>query len=209
MDWQLLAPFLTATLLLLITPGPVVAVVVHNTLRNGAVAGIRTTIGVQIGEILVLGTVFAGLVLSHALLPLLFRLIALAGIAYLFWMAVRIVRNPRSRTRDAVVIRSSRPALDGLMIAFSNPTTFVFYTAFFPQFVSPHHALFPQLIVLGAVYLGASLVFDIACVLAAVRLRSSAGREDFRRARLAELGSAALYFCVAAFALLGFAHLPT
>ncbi|MGE3872862.1 MAG: LysE family translocator [Parvibaculaceae bacterium] len=208
MDWQLIAPFLTAILLLLVTPGPVVAVVVHNTLRNGAAAGVVTALGVEIGEVLVLSTVFAGLILSHELLPLLFRWISLAGIAYLVWMAITIVRSPRPDAREAVVARPSRPVLDGLTIAFSNPATFVFYTAFFPQFVSPQHALFPQLMTLGVIYLVASLVFDIACVVAAARLRSSTGRGDVRFVRLAELGSAAVYLCVAVFALIGFASLP-
>src|SRR5215475_1083580 len=81
MDWQILAAFLTATLLLLVTPGPVVAIVAHNTFRGGAMAGIVTALGIEIGEALVLAAVFSGLILSQEFLPLLFRWISFAGIA--------------------------------------------------------------------------------------------------------------------------------
>ena len=208
MDWQLLAPFLTATLLLLVTPGPVVAIVVHNTLRKGMTAGLWTALGVELGEVLVLGAVFTGLILSQEFMPLLFRWISLAGIVYLIWLAIRAFRSHKPSSHETIIKGSSRPIIDGLTIAFSNPTTLIFYTAFFPQFVSPHHPLLQQLVMLGAIFLVASLVFDIICIAAAARLRPSPslGRTGFDR--LAELGSAALYLCIAAVALLGLANVP-
>ena len=207
MDWQILTPFLIATFLLLLTPGPVVTIVAHNTFRGGAAAGIVTALGVEIGEVFVLAAVFSGLILSQEFLPLLFRWISFAGIGYLIWLAIGIVRSPGLGGCNAAATRSSRPALDGLTIAFSNPATFIFYTAFFPQFVIPHQPLLPQLITLGSIYLVASLAFDIVIIVAVARLRSSTGRGHFRFARHAELGSAAVYMCVAVFALIGLASI--
>jgi len=43
-DWYVIAPFLMATLFLLMTPGPVMAIVAHNTLRDGATGGLKTAI---------------------------------------------------------------------------------------------------------------------------------------------------------------------
>jgi threonine/homoserine/homoserine lactone efflux protein len=34
MDWLVLGPFLMATLLVVVAPGPVMAIVAHNTLRH-------------------------------------------------------------------------------------------------------------------------------------------------------------------------------
>jgi threonine/homoserine/homoserine lactone efflux protein len=46
MDWNSLAQFSAATLLILITPGPIMVIIAHNTLRHGAMAGFSTAIGV-------------------------------------------------------------------------------------------------------------------------------------------------------------------
>lgn len=208
MDWQFLAPFLTATLLLLITPGPVVAIVVHNTLRNGSRAGIMTALGVELGEVLVLGVVFTGLILSQEFAPLLFRWVSLIGIFYLVWLAIRAFRSPRSPSHETVVGSTSRPIIDGMTIALSNPATLIFYAAFFPQFINPHYPLLEQLVVLGAIFLGGSLVFDLICIAAAAHLRPSRSLRPSGFGRFAEFGSAVLYLCIAAFALLGFANMP-
>lgn len=208
MDWQLLAPFLTATLLLLITPGPVVAIVVHNTLRNGSRAGILTALGVELGEVIVLGVVFTGLILSREFMPLLFRWVSLAGIFYLVWLAIRTFRSPQSASRETVIGSASRPIIDGMTIALSNPATLIFYAAFFPQFINPHYPLLEQLVMLGAIFLGGSLVFDMICIAAAAHLRPARSLRPSGFDRLAELGSAVLYLCIAALALLGFTHFP-
>jgi hypothetical protein len=54
MDWYVIAPFLIATFLLLITPGPVMVIVGYNTLRYGVTAGLLTVLGVELGEICLL-----------------------------------------------------------------------------------------------------------------------------------------------------------
>lgn len=208
MDWQLLIPFLTAILILLITPGPVAAMIVHNTLRNGTRTGLMTALGVEFGEVIVLSAVFTGLALSQEFLPTVFRWVSFIGILYLLWLAIRAIFRPQSSSCDGRRRASSRPVTDGLTIAFSNPTTLIFYTAFFPQFISPHDPLLPQLILLGAIYIASSFTFDMLCIFGAARLRLSMGGKGRRFARLAELGSAVLYFGIAAMALSSFTTAP-
>src|SRR5262249_41659547 len=117
MDWQMLAPFLTATLLLMVTPDSIVAIVTHNTLRRGAKAGLMTALGVECGELIVLSAVFSGLVLSQEFLPALFRWFSLAGIAYLIWMALRTLSFPRAASSHKATARPSRPFVEGMTIA--------------------------------------------------------------------------------------------
>ena len=201
-DWYVIAPFLMATLFLLMTPGPVMAIVAHNTLRDGATGGLKTAIGIELGEICLLGVTFAGLMISGELVPALFRWISLAGALYLVWLAVSALRSRYMPSRSARVTGSSRPILDGLTVAFGNPTALVFYAAFFPQFINFDQAIPEQILQLGALYLCAALLFDLACVLAFACMRRPAGLARF--AGFAELGSAAVYLAIATVTVVGF-----
>jgi threonine/homoserine/homoserine lactone efflux protein len=195
MDWYIAASFLMATLLLLMTPGPVMAMVAHNTLRDGAMGGLKTAIGVELGEVCLLGVTFAGLMISGELLPELFRWISLAGALYLVWLAVNALRCRYMPSRSSAAAGSSRPVIDGLTVAFGNPTALVFYAAFFPQFIDFDHSIPEQILQLGAMYLSAALLFDLVFVLAFACIRRPAGLTRF--AGFAELASAAVYIAIA------------
>ena len=199
MDWYTLAQFLAAALLVFMTPGPVMAMLAHNTSRYGVTAGFLTVIGVDLGEMCLLGATFAGLTLSSDLLPLIFRWVSLAGALYLIWLAVEAFLV-RRRTSSKPDLSRRKPILDGLTIAFANPAALLFYTAFFPQFINPERSISEQMIVLSATYVCARLAFGSACVLAMARL--PAGRT--RLGRFAELGSAVVYLSIAAIAVLRF-----
>jgi threonine/homoserine/homoserine lactone efflux protein len=201
-DWYVVASFLMATLFLLMTPGPVMAIVAHNTLRDGATGGLKTAIGIELGEICLLSVTFAGLMISGELLPALFRWISLAGALYLVWLAVGALRSRYMPSRNARAAGSSKPILDGLTVAFGNPTAVVFYAAFFPQFIDLDQSIPEQILRLGALYLCAALLFDLTCVLAFACLRRPAGLARF--AGFAELGSAAIYLAIATITVVGF-----
>jgi threonine/homoserine/homoserine lactone efflux protein len=201
-DWHITASFLMATLLLLMTPGPVMAMVAHNTLRGGATGGLKTAIGVELGEVCLLATTFAGLIISGELLPAFFRWISLAGALYLVWLAVSALRSRYVPSRRSLSVSSSKPVIDGLTVAVGNPTALVFYAAFFPQFVDFDRSIPGQILQLGAMYLGVALLFDLMCVLAFSCLRLPAGLNRF--AGFAELGSAAVYLTIAAATVVGF-----
>lgn len=107
-------------------------------------------------------------------------------------------RPPRGLT----LLRSRKPVLDGLTIAFANPATLLFYAAFFPQFINPDHSIYQQMTVLSAIYVCMALAFDSACVLTVARLRLPAG--SARLGAFADLGSAAVYLSLAAVTVLRF-----
>lgn len=195
MDWYIAASFLMATLVLLMTPGPVMAIVAHNTLRDGAIRGLMTAIGVELGELCLLGVTFAGLMISGELLPELFRWISLGGALYLVWLAANSLRSRYMPSRSSPAAGSSKPVIDGLTVAFGNPTALVFYAAFFPQFIDFDHSIPQQVLQLGAMYLCTAIMFDLVFVLAFARIRLPARLARF--SDFAELGSAAVYLAIA------------
>jgi threonine/homoserine/homoserine lactone efflux protein len=194
-DWNSLAQFSAATLLILITPGPVMAIIAHNTLRHGAMAGLSTAIGVELGEVCLLGAMFAGLSLSGELLPVLFRWLSLAGALYLIWLAVGALRLRNRPSRRPNLSRARTPVLDGLTIAFASPAALLFYAAFFPQFMDPDHSISKQVVLLSAIYVCMRSVSASACVFTVARLRLPVGCAQV--GRFANLGSAAVYLSIA------------
>jgi threonine/homoserine/homoserine lactone efflux protein len=202
-DWYTLAQFLAATLLLFATPGPVMAIVAHNTLRHTTAAGLLTVVGVGLGDACLLGATFAGLTLSDELLPVVFRWLSLAGGLYLIWLAAEALLGRHDISRKPNLSRCRKPLLDGLTIAFANPAALLFYAAFFPQFIDPDHSIPEQMIVLSALYVCTRLAFDSAWVLTVARLRLPAGWSR-QIGRFAGLGSAVGYLSIAVITALRF-----
>jgi len=206
MDWYVIASFLISTLLLLITPGPVMVIVGHNTLRYGVTAGLLTVLGVELGEICLLSATFTGFLMASEFLPELFRWLSLAGAVYLIWLAVAALRSRYMPSRAQIGASSPRPLVAGITVAFGNPAAIIFYTAFFPQFLDPGHSISGQVLQLGALYLSASLIFDLISVLVFAGLYRPTGLK--RLASFAELASAAVYGVIAAVAVISFMSAP-
>jgi threonine/homoserine/homoserine lactone efflux protein len=199
-DWYVLAQFLAATLVVFATPGPVMAIVSHSTLRYGRSAGFLTVLGVGLGEVCLLGATFAGLTLSGELLPAVFRWLSLAGALYLVWLAAEAVIVRRRVAPLPGATRCRKPVLEGLTIALVNPAALLFCTAFFPQFTDPGRSIPEQVIVLSALYLSTRLAFGSACVLAVARV--PAGWTGL--GRFAQFGSAVIYLSIATVSVLAF-----
>lgn len=150
MNWQLFAGFLVVTVVLLLTPGPIVTLIIATAARDGVRAGLVTVAGTSLGNALLLGAIALGLdwVLAHA--RALFELLRWLGAAYLIWLGIRAwcsAGRPVQRPGGQRVY-----FLRGILVALSNPKTIAFCTAFLPQFVDPRLPAGPQLLVMCAVW---------------------------------------------------------
>jgi len=203
MDWYFPGPFVIAALLVVMVPGPVMAIIAHNTLRRGTIAGLLTVLGVELGELCLLAATLVGFAISAEVCPVLFRWLGLAGTLYLAWLAASALHAHGAPAGDAIASRASKPLVEGLTVAFANPAALVFYAAFFSQFLRPDHSIVRQTVALGAIYLGIALAFDLVLVLALARIRVPVA--SARLGPMLNLGSAALYLTIAVIGVLGFA----
>lgn len=202
MDWHIVGPFLMATCALSIVPGPVMALIAHNTLRGGSSGGISTAAGAGLGRLLMLTGVFAALTISGEFTPQLFRWLSLAGAAYLIWLAVNALKLRSSARRLTIpAAASSMSLLGGVMVSVSNPATLAFFAVFFSQFIDTPQPVVEQMLLLGALYLGVNLAFDLVFVTTLVHIRETAGFGLI--VGMAELGSAMVYFAIALTAIVG------
>ena len=72
-----------------------------------------------------------------------------------------------------------------LLVSMTNPKTLLFYGAFFPQFVSPEHALAPQVVLLSVSFVAIAVLVDGSWALAAARARPLLARRGRLRNRIA------------------------
>jgi homoserine/homoserine lactone efflux protein len=184
MNWSLFAGFLAITVILILTPGPVVTLVISTGATRGVRAGLITVAGTSSGNALLLLAIALGLswVLSHAVY--LFELLRWAGAAYLIWLGIQAWRH--AGQVQAVPPGQHVHFFRGFLVALSNPKTIVFFTAFLPQFVDPTLPAAPQLAVMCVVSALLAVVSDSCWAIA-----SGMGRAWFMKpARARFLGRA-------------------
>jgi homoserine/homoserine lactone efflux protein len=163
MNWDLFAAFLVITAVLIVTPGPIVTLVIATGATQGPRAALITVAGTSIGNAILLAAIALGLdwVLKNA--AELFEIFRWAGAAYLVWLGVQSWRHAgAAKPPVASGINFSR----GIMVALTNPKTIAFFTAFLPQFVDPRLPAAPQLVIMCTVTAILAPVSDAAWAIA-------------------------------------------
>ena len=202
LDWPL---FISAGLLLNLTPGVDMALVLRCSAGQGFRAGAAAALGVGGGCGLHIALSALGLGALLAGSPLAFGLLRWAGAAYLVWLGWRLIRPPggqrQSRPDGAGALPASSCALaqhatpwrrlfgQGFLTNALNPKVAMFFLAFVPQFIaadSPHKSAAFGL--LGAVFVVNATAINLALAWAAASLRQRLGTDQTRQPALQAVG---------------------
>ncbi len=165
MNWPLFSGFLVITVLLLLTPGPIVMLVISTGATRGVRAALVTVAGTSTGNVVLLAAIALGLgwVLRHA--AHVFEVLRWIGAIYLIWLGIQAWRNAG---REQVCVQGNRVHFwRGFTVALSNPKTIAFFTAFLPQFVDPARPAGYQIAVMCVVAALLSGVTDSCWAIAA------------------------------------------
>lgn len=167
---------IAATIILILIPGPNVALIVANSLRYGVRTGVVTSLGTTVGIGLQLFVVVAGMAALIELVAHAFTWIKWLGVAYLLYIGVRTWNEPPSELADIRALSDSRAFSRGVMLAVINPKTLLFNAAFLPQFVNNAADAGSQLLLLAGVFLTVIVVGDSLWALFAGAARAWLGR---------------------------------
>jgi len=169
----LYAGFVLATAILILIPGPNVALIVANSVGRGTRFGLLTVAGTSSAVVVQLGLTALGLTAVLGTLAMWFEWIRWIGVAYLLYLGLRQwFARPVDLTRVAPQRRSWRAiALQAFLVGLTNPKTLLFYGAFFPQFIDPGRPIGPQVGVLCVTFLVVATVLDSGWAVAAGRAR--------------------------------------
>lgn len=163
--------FFVAAWLISLSPGPGALSCMAAGMRHGFRRAVWNILGLELGVIMLVGIVAAGLGAVLIASQLTFELIKWAGVAYLIWLGVcqwraepapMVAASEADETRSGLVIRA-------FLINASNPKGIVFMLAVLPQFIDPAKPLGPQYLVC----LATLLLIDIVVMCAYTLLAAS------------------------------------
>ena len=152
-----LAAFIVAATLLTITPGLDTALVVRTSASEGRRAGLAATLGIAFGCLGWAGLTALGLGALLAASRLAYEILKWVGAAYLVWLGVKMIVNPRTAFADAMTATERRRGAlgwfgKGFLTNMLNPKVGVFYVSFLPQFVPHGAAVGPFVLLLGVIH---------------------------------------------------------
>jgi RhtB (resistance to homoserine/threonine) family protein len=133
--------FLTASLLLVLSPGPDTIYIVSRSVAQGRTAGLLSSLGIGTGVLIHIGAAALGLTAILATSATAFLVVKYVGALYLVYLGIRTVleRSSPLDPEQARLPAASRWTIfrQGLLSDVLNPKMAVFFLAFLPQFIVP------------------------------------------------------------------------
>ena len=185
-DPSLYLAFLGAVLVLMLIPGPNVALIVANSIAHGPRYGLLTVAGTSSAMVLQLALTALGMSELLGAMGTWFEVLRWIGVAYLVWLGIAQWRAP------AADLSKSRPEpksprrifVRALLVSLTNPKTLLFYGAFFPQFVSMKGHVGLQIAMLSVSFLVMAVLVDSFWAFLAGRARGVLASRGRLRNRL-------------------------
>lgn len=130
------AAFVLAILIFLAIPGPGNLAIITSTSKGGLRGGLAATLGLMVGDQVLMWLAVAGVATVLATYPTAFQAIQWGGAVYLAWLGCKMLW---AKPGDAPILKMQprRFFMQCVMITLLNPKAIVFYMAFFPLFVDP------------------------------------------------------------------------
>lgn len=141
MDISLLLIYLFSVFMLIITPGPVVALIVNTSLAHGPRRAMLTALGTNWASLVLV--MVAALILTGTLSVSenMLNWISLVGCFFIAYLSVQALEQalryaPSQPETAPVPMRSRHSGLvTGFLVGISNPKDIIFFVSFFPQFI--------------------------------------------------------------------------
>ena len=130
--------FLTAAVLLNLSPGPDMAFILGHTMKSGTRAGFSAVFGVWTGACIHVLLAAFGLSAILAASAIAFSTVKWVGAIYLVWLGIQALRSKG----EGGFVRAAGETLgwrriyrQGVLVSLLNPKVAIFFLAFLPQFV--------------------------------------------------------------------------
>jgi threonine/homoserine/homoserine lactone efflux protein len=202
-DTSLLPVFVTASFVLLATPGPAVLYTVTRSIEQGRLAGFVAVTGITAGGLILVIVTSLGLAALLAATPMALSAVRYAGAAYFFYVAARILFVRSETVADALPYsRLNRLFWEGILVNTLNPKAILIFLAFIPQFVVPELGRVSlQVFVLGLIFITIGIVSDAIYVLGASTIRNRVSNSP-KQNRVIRYWTGSVFFLLGLFALL-------
>ena len=128
--------FVVTVIVFLLIPGPGNLALVTSTSKGGVAGGLAATLGVILGDQVLMWSAVAGVAALLAAYPDTFSAVQWLGAIYLAWLGGKMLLA-KPGAAPVLHIKPRHYLRQALMITLLNPKAILFYMAFFPLFVDP------------------------------------------------------------------------
>lgn len=203
MNTALTATYALTVLLLIATPGPVVALIVNTAAASGSRKALFTAVGTNWASLVLIGAAAWVIMTSAAIDKLWLNGMSLLGCLFIGYIAVATLREALQTPAPGADMRAdARPApgrgglLQGFMVGISNPKDIIFFISFFPQFIQITESFEKSMVVLSLLWIAIDFAVLSLYIFAIGRISSQ------RSSRLISLASGVALLLIAAGGLL-------
>ncbi|STQ86817.1 LysE family translocator [Helicobacter muridarum] len=165
---EVLFTYTLAVFMLIVTPGPVVALVLRNASIYGFKVALFTSIGSNFASLLLIILAIAVILGVFKVSPFVLSLLSILGCMFIFYLGssslYKIFKSYQDKSfqdLDTQLKLDERNVkktfissfLEGFSIAISNPKDIIFFIAFFPQFIRISYSITLSLSLLVAIWI--------------------------------------------------------
>jgi threonine/homoserine/homoserine lactone efflux protein len=184
MNIESFIPFVLATILILIIPGPTIILVISQAVTYGRTSVIPLVGGVLLGDFtaMTLSLLGVGALLSAS--AVLFSIFKWVGALYLLYLGVQLWRsNPNKQSVQGTAKNISPWSLfrSSFIVTALNPKSIAFFVAFLPQFIDPLKPALSQFTLLGGTFLFLAVLNAALYALFAGQLRQQIKKKRVRK----------------------------
>jgi threonine/homoserine/homoserine lactone efflux protein len=188
-----LPAFIAVAVVIVITPGPDMAIVTRNAIAHGRAAALWAGIGITTGLLVWTAASVAGLAALLASSAEAFTIVKWIGAVYLVYLGARTLLSLWRGSADlpAGIGRHGgvSPFRQGLLSNLLNPKIAALFTSLIPQFVSPGPSAAVESVLLAGIFAGIGLVWLVSYALVASAASAALVRPRVRATMAAITGT--------------------
>jgi len=177
--------FAAAAAVIVVVPGPDMALVLKNGVARGRRAAVATALGINAGLLVWAFAAALGIAALLQASSTAFTALKLVGAAYLVWLGLRTIleawRGSTNGSSEGAARPRSSPFRQGLLSNLFNPKIALVYTTLIPQFVDRGGSEVAQTFLLAGVFIAMGLVWLTGYALLVAELGALLRRSTVRR----------------------------
>jgi len=165
MDITLFLAFLAATMVIVVTPGPAVALASSQAVKYGPRAAFASTLGDALGSAVHITVAVASLQALLGLASQVLPALQILGGIYILFLAYQSFTTAATAHDTPIPQGGYRTAfIGGFFSCVTNPKAIIFFAALFPGFIAPELNVITQSLIYGVVFvlLDASFIMGYA-----------------------------------------------